>query len=195
MTQESGFDPWKIPWRGQWQPAPVFLPGKSHGQRSLAGYSPRGPEESNTTENTHTHDWEQQEEVPSYGEVRKQGQDRNKQLNGILQTPEDGLQQNVVRVSKSRESTDFIHTMTQVCTPQDTTFHLVWSCKCFLPEGSLTRGGGDTLSSISLKPKHFRSFKQSLMNTQVTCRAFKCLCLSPWEVRSSEIISEQLMLS
>ena len=35
------FDPWvsKIPWRRKWQPTPVSLPGKSHGQRSLAGYS------------------------------------------------------------------------------------------------------------------------------------------------------------
>ena len=30
----------KIPWRKKWQPSPVFLPGESHGQRSLAGYSP-----------------------------------------------------------------------------------------------------------------------------------------------------------
>ena len=30
----------KIPWRRAWQPTPVFLPGESHGQRSLAGYSP-----------------------------------------------------------------------------------------------------------------------------------------------------------
>ena len=29
----------KIPWRRKWQPTPVFLPGESHGQRSLAGYS------------------------------------------------------------------------------------------------------------------------------------------------------------
>ena len=37
------FDPWmqKIPWRRAWQPTPVFLPGESHGQRSLAGrYGP-----------------------------------------------------------------------------------------------------------------------------------------------------------
>ena len=36
------FDPWvrKIPWRRAWQPIPLFLPGESHGQRSLAGYSP-----------------------------------------------------------------------------------------------------------------------------------------------------------
>ena len=39
-----GFDPWvgKIPWRRAWQPTPVFLPGESHGQRSLADYSPQG---------------------------------------------------------------------------------------------------------------------------------------------------------
>ena len=38
------FNPWlgKIAWRRKWQPTPVFLPGKSHGQRNLAGYSPRG---------------------------------------------------------------------------------------------------------------------------------------------------------
>ena len=35
------FNPWvgKIPWRRKWQPTPVFLPGKSRGQRSLVGYS------------------------------------------------------------------------------------------------------------------------------------------------------------
>ena len=40
------FDPWvrKIPWRRKWQPTPVFLPGKSQGQRSLMGYSPWGHE-------------------------------------------------------------------------------------------------------------------------------------------------------
>ena len=38
------FDPWvgKIPWRKEWQSTPVFLPEKSHGQRSLAGYSSWG---------------------------------------------------------------------------------------------------------------------------------------------------------
>ena len=38
--------------RRKWQPAPVYLPGKSHGQRSLAGYSPWGLKESDTTEAT-----------------------------------------------------------------------------------------------------------------------------------------------
>ena len=42
--QETWFYPWigKIPWRRKWQSTPVFLPGESHGQRSLAGYSPWG---------------------------------------------------------------------------------------------------------------------------------------------------------
>ena len=34
----------RLPWRREWQPTPVFLPGESHGQRSLAGYSPWGHE-------------------------------------------------------------------------------------------------------------------------------------------------------
>ena len=33
---------WQIPWRRKWQSTPVFLPGKSHGQRHLVGYSPWG---------------------------------------------------------------------------------------------------------------------------------------------------------
>ena len=37
--QEPGFNPWvrKIPWRREWQPTPVFLPGEFHGQRRLRG--------------------------------------------------------------------------------------------------------------------------------------------------------------
>ena len=42
----------KIPWRRAWQPTPVFLPGEPEGQRSLAGYSPWGRKESDTTEAT-----------------------------------------------------------------------------------------------------------------------------------------------
>ena len=40
---DAGIDPWvgKIPWRRKWQPAPVFLPRKSHSQRSLAGCCPQ----------------------------------------------------------------------------------------------------------------------------------------------------------
>jgi len=48
------FDPWmgNILWRRAWQPTPVFLPGESHGQRSLEGYSPQGRNESDMTEVT-----------------------------------------------------------------------------------------------------------------------------------------------
>ena len=47
-------DPWvgKIPWRRAWHPSPAFLPGESHEQRSLVGYSPWGRKELDTTEVT-----------------------------------------------------------------------------------------------------------------------------------------------
>ena len=57
-TERLGFDLWvrKISWRTAWQPTPVFLPGESHEQRSLAGYSLWGCKQSDTTEGTeHTH--------------------------------------------------------------------------------------------------------------------------------------------
>jgi len=50
-----GFNLWvgKIPWRRAWQPIPIFLPGESHGQRSLAGCNgPRGHKELDMTEAT-----------------------------------------------------------------------------------------------------------------------------------------------
>ena len=54
-TQETGFDSWigKIPWSRKWEPTPVFLLGKSHGQRSLAGYSPLDHTVLEMTEYTH----------------------------------------------------------------------------------------------------------------------------------------------
>ena len=47
---------WKIPWSRKWQTAPVFLPGKYYGQRSLAGYTPWDRKESHMTEQLGTHD-------------------------------------------------------------------------------------------------------------------------------------------
>ena len=44
---------WEDPWRRKWQSTPARLPGKSHGQRSLIGYSPWGHKESDTTERLH----------------------------------------------------------------------------------------------------------------------------------------------
>ena len=60
QCRRPGFNPWlgKSPWRREQQPTPVFLPGESHGQRSLAGYSPWGHKELDTAEQltcTHTH--------------------------------------------------------------------------------------------------------------------------------------------
>ena len=51
------FDPWirKIPWRMKLLPTLVFLPGKSHRQRNLAGYSPWSHKESDMTERLYTH--------------------------------------------------------------------------------------------------------------------------------------------
>ena len=46
---------WDDPWRRKWQPTPVFLPGESHGWRSLVGYSPQGRKESDMTERLHLH--------------------------------------------------------------------------------------------------------------------------------------------
>ena len=65
--RRHGFNPRvrKIPWRRKWQPTPVFLPGKFHGQRNLVGYNPWGhkrvghnlatKQQNNTHTHTHTH--------------------------------------------------------------------------------------------------------------------------------------------
>ena len=52
MQEYMGFSPWvrKVPWRRKWQTTPVFLPGEAHEQRTLAGYSPWGCKELDTTE-------------------------------------------------------------------------------------------------------------------------------------------------
>ena len=57
QCRRPGFDPWvkKIPWRRNWQPTSVFLPGESHGWRSLVGYNPRGRKESDMIERLHFH--------------------------------------------------------------------------------------------------------------------------------------------
>ena len=46
---------WEDPLEEGWQPTPVFLPGESHGQRSLVGYSPWGRKELDMTERLSTH--------------------------------------------------------------------------------------------------------------------------------------------
>ena len=58
QSRRCRFDPWvgKIPWRRKWQPTTVFLPGESHGQRSLVGYS-HGVTKSQTWLRTQTALW------------------------------------------------------------------------------------------------------------------------------------------
>ena len=63
------FDPLvgKIPWRQEWQPTPIFLPGKFHEQRILASYNLRGHKESDMTKqlaHTHTHTFTFQDRAP-----------------------------------------------------------------------------------------------------------------------------------
>jgi len=59
-----GFNVVKIPWRRAWQPTPVFLPGESHGQRSLEGYSPWGHKEMDIIALY----WLQEEHTPAYSD-------------------------------------------------------------------------------------------------------------------------------
>ena len=59
-------DPWirKMPWSRKWQPAPVFLPGKLHGQRRLAGSKVHGAAKSRTQLSNSTHTHTQTEQLP-----------------------------------------------------------------------------------------------------------------------------------
>ena len=64
--KRRGFDLWvrKIPWSREWQPTPVCLPGESHGQRSLAGYSPWGHIELDTTKRLNSSSRSKGDRVP-----------------------------------------------------------------------------------------------------------------------------------
>ena len=62
----------KFPWSRKWQPVPIFLPGKSLGQRSLAGHSPWVHKESDTTEGPNRqHTFGEGERNPTTRDVRK----------------------------------------------------------------------------------------------------------------------------
>ena len=66
------FNPWvgKIPWSTKWQPAPAFLPGKSHGQRNLAGYRPWDHKGSDTTAHAHIRPFKRKISLPACTEER-----------------------------------------------------------------------------------------------------------------------------
>ena len=71
-TESAWFDPWvgKSPWRREWLSTPLFLPGESHAQRSLVGYSPQGHEELDVTEKlTQTHI--NYKNTPKFGNLKK----------------------------------------------------------------------------------------------------------------------------
>ena len=70
-----GFNPWvqKIPWRRKWPSTPALLTGKSHGRRSLVGYSPWGRKESDTTERLHFHFHLSKQGAGSAGSIPGQG--------------------------------------------------------------------------------------------------------------------------
>ena len=72
-----------ILWRKRWQPTPVLLPGKSHGQRSLVGCSPWGCEESDTTDTT--------ERLPFHFSLSCIGEGNGNPLQcSCLENPRDG---------------------------------------------------------------------------------------------------------
>ena len=62
----------RFPWRRKWQPTPVFLPGELHGQKSLAGYSPWGRKELDTTEQLHFPDGSAVKNPPAMQETQIQ---------------------------------------------------------------------------------------------------------------------------
>ena len=78
----------KIPWRRKWQPTPVFLPGESHGQRSLAGYSPWGHKELDMTEwiSTYTNKLQKERgwERKTIGKKRELGWVRTRKIWGFI---------------------------------------------------------------------------------------------------------------
>ena len=70
----------RSPGVGKWQPTPVFLPGKSHGERSLVGYSPQDCKESDITKHTHTYVYAHQKIIVITMRISQQASNQNKQL-------------------------------------------------------------------------------------------------------------------
>ena len=81
QCRRCGFDPWvrKIPWRRK--PTQVFLPGKSHGQRSLAGYSPWGCKELDVTKHTRIDEQEKWRDGNPRKEPKGNAKDKNTNRN------------------------------------------------------------------------------------------------------------------
>ena len=84
--QELQLDSWvrKMPQRKKWQATAVFLPGKSHGQKSLAGYNPWGRKESDTTACIHE---DTEMEVKKYSVSVHLGQSKRFRVYHLLLSP------------------------------------------------------------------------------------------------------------
>ena len=87
-TCNAGFNHWvrKIPWKREWLPIPVFLPGEFHGQRSMVGYSPWGCKELDMTEwsDQHFHFFTSRLEGRSSGPGTKLGEERRHKINVLV---------------------------------------------------------------------------------------------------------------
>ena len=100
---KHGFNPQvgKAPWRRAWQPTPVFLPGESHGQRSLASYSLQGHTESDMTQQLNHHCSPRLEESLSNYKDSAQPKERNE----IIFKKEEGNSDTETREKMRRAET------------------------------------------------------------------------------------------
>ena len=101
--KRCGFDPWvrKTSWRRARQPSPVFLPGESHGQRSLAGYSPWGRKESDTTEVTEHLDTQEHQCAQGMNAVWPQGTNKmNERKEMVIRINREGLSNDIGSIFK-----------------------------------------------------------------------------------------------
>ena len=114
-VQETWVNPWvgKIPWRRKWQPTPVFLPGKSHGQRRLTGYSSWGckrvEHDLETKQQTQSEDYRKHpfpDTLPSHQQGSRKKEDHSsKTSNTGLLSKEDQLgKPKVKRKNRNKDS-------------------------------------------------------------------------------------------
>ena len=115
QCERCGFSPWvrKIPWRRKWQPTPVFLPGKSHGQRRLTGYSSWGckrvEHDLETKQQTQSEDYRKHpfpDTLPSHQQGSRKKEDHSsKTSNTGLLSKEDQLgKPKVKRKNRNKDS-------------------------------------------------------------------------------------------
>ena len=102
QCRRCGFNPWvgKIPRRRKWQPTPVFLCGESHGQRSLAGYSPWGRKR--VRHNLATKQQEKQPQ-PRVGFIVCRASRPKSRLGNILQDAVEIVQETMIACMEDRE--------------------------------------------------------------------------------------------